>query len=1031
MTLAELSIKRPVSTIMLFVSLVVVGLIAAVRLPLESMPEMTAPFVFVQLPYPGSTPEEVERNVLRPAEEALGTMSGIQSISGRANADGAQLMVWFTDWGRDVAVAAADARQRLDASRDQLPSDFQRYFIWRFSTNDQSAMTVRLTSKGGDLRSQADRIDRDFKRQLERLPGVARVEVDGIPQMEVEIALHPDRLTAAGVALNELVSRMQSANFAVSAGEIEDGGMRLRVQPIGELSNLQQLRDMPVNAKGIRLGDIADVALKPKRMDYARIIDGRPAVAIDIYKERTANLVDMSKVVRAKLDEIKASGSARGIDMEVVDDAGQGVISSLSALAEAGAIGLVLSIAVLFFFLRHWPSTLMVTLAIPICFIMTLGFMYFSGVTLNVLSMMGLLLAIGMLVDNAVVVVESIYQERERHPDNPRYASIIGTKHVAIALTAGTLCHCIVFLPNMFGTRNMLTIQLSQIAITITVSLLASWLVAVSLIPMLSARLKTPPAVASHKGIIPRLQSRYAKFLRWTLEHRGASVAGILLVIAISIVPMMLSKKSMMDAQDPDRVDIFYQWNGAYTKDQMGDEIAKVERYINANRQRFHVKQLNSRWGEQGWARTTIRLDVKDASLVSKIEEDVRKGMPKSARAKIGIGNQQDDTGQQGVSVNLLGDSGQGLKDLAADLLPALARQPELRDVRIDSGDQNSELTISVDRVRAASYGFSSSDVAKYVGMALRGSNLREFQRDQKQIPVTVRFAGAEQSRIEDLQGFMVQAADGRQVPLMAMVNAQVKPSANQIQRSDRQTSLKIQANVSPGSTGEQAHAAIEKVFKATSFPPGYGYTFKSGNGFQGGDEMMSQMLFNLLIAVIMIYIVMAAVFESLLFPAAIMSGVVFSIFGVFWAMFLTGTTFNIMAFIGILVLMGVVVNNGIVMIEHINNRRRAGMSRTDALVEGSKERLRPILMTMGTAILAMVPIAVSNTQIAGDGPPYNPMARAIAGGLAFSTLVSLLFLPTIYAILDDWRAATSRTWRRARQWRRGGAQAASVAASE
>ncbi|MBS0200779.1 MAG: efflux RND transporter permease subunit, partial [Proteobacteria bacterium] len=800
-----------------------------------------------------------------------------------------------------------------------------------------------------------------------------------------------------------------------------------------ELRLRKQSSNVTVNARGISIGDTADVALKPKRMDYARIIDGRPAVAIDVYKERTANLVDMSRMVRGKLDEIKASGDARGIDVTIEDDAGQGVISSLSSLAEAGAVGLVLSIAVLFFFLRHWPSTLMVTLAIPICFIMTLGFMHFAGVTLNVLSMMGLLLAIGMLVDNAVVVVESIYQERERHPDNPRYASIIGTKHVAIALTAGTLCHCIVFLPNMFGERNMLTIYLAQIAITITVSLLASWLVAVSLIPMLSARLKTPPAVMSHRGIIPRMQAGYARFLRWTLEHRGASVGGILLIIAISIVPMVLAKKTMFDSEDPSKLDIYYQWSGAYTKEQMGEEIAKVERYINANRKRFHVQQVDSRWGEQGWTHTTLKIDTKDPKVSAKIEDDVRKGLPKSARAKIGIGQQQQDTNQKGVSVNLLGDSSQTLKDLAVDLMPILAKQPELRDVRVDSGDQNSELTISVDRVRAASYGFSSSDVAKYVGMALRGSNLREFQRDQKQIPVTVRFAGAEQARIEDLQGYMVQAADGRQVPLMAMVNARVTPSANQVQRMDRQTSLKIQANPAPGSTGEQAQAAIERVLKTASLPPGYSYTFKGGNPFQNGDESMRQMMFNLLIAVIMIYIVMAAVFESLLFPAAIMSGVVFSIFGVFWAMFLTGTTFNIMAFIGILVLMGVVVNNGIVMIEHINNRRRAGMSRTDALVEGSRERLRPILMTMGTAILAMLPIALSNTQLAGDGPPYNPMARAIAGGLAFSTLVSLLFLPTIYAILDDWRAATANTWRRARQWRRGGAPAASagVAASE
>ncbi|MBS0201182.1 MAG: efflux RND transporter permease subunit, partial [Proteobacteria bacterium] len=252
MTLAELSIKRPVSTIMLFVSLVVVGLIAAVRLPLELMPEASAPFLFVSLPYPGSTPEEVERNVLRPAEEAVGTMSGIKSIRGRANADGAQLMVFFSDWSRDVAITASDARQRIDAARDQFPDDFQRYFIWKFSTSDQSSMTIRLASKSSDLSTQADRIDRDFKRQLERLPGVARVEVEGLPEQDVEIALHPDRLTASGVALNELVNRLQSANFAVSAGEIEDNGMRLRVQPIGELRDLQQLRNMPVNAKGIR-----------------------------------------------------------------------------------------------------------------------------------------------------------------------------------------------------------------------------------------------------------------------------------------------------------------------------------------------------------------------------------------------------------------------------------------------------------------------------------------------------------------------------------------------------------------------------------------------------------------------------------------------------------------------------------------------------------------------------------------------------------------------------------------------------------
>jgi len=1030
MTLAELSIKRPVTTIMLFVSLVVVGLIAAVRLPLESMPDLTAPFIFVQLPYQGSTPEEVERNVVRPAEEAIATMSGIKSMQSRANADGGQVFVQFRDWSRDMAIAASDARERLDGIRDQLPDDFQRYFVFRWSSGDQPALTLHLSSKV-DLRTQADLIDREFKRQLQRLPGVARVEVEGVPDPELEIAVAPDRLTASGIGLNTLVTKLQSMNFAVSAGEITDSGMRYRVQPVGQLKDVQELRDMVIAANGTRLGDIADVSMKPQRMNYARSIDGRPMVAIDVYKDRTANLVDISHEVHASVEEITASPATRDIQVEITDDQGYNVTSSLSALAEAGGIGLILSIAVLFFFLRHWPSTMMVTLAIPICFIMTLGFMYFAGVSLNILSMMGLLLAIGMLVDNAVVVVESIYQERERHPGDPRKASIIGTRHVAIALTAGTLCHCIVFVPNLFGDRNMISIQMSQIAITISVSLLASWLVAVSLIPMLSARLKTPPTVASHTGVIPRLQARYAKFLRWSLEHRGASVAGILLIVAVSIVPMMLTKKSMMDADDPSKIDIFYQWNGAYSKTQMGEEVDKVERYVNANRKKFHVSQVSSRYSEQGWARTQLTLDSHDAKLSKSIEDQVRNGMPKSARARIGIGQQdQGGGGGQGngktVDVRLVGDSTQVLEDIAGDVIPVLSRHKELRDVRIDTGDQNSEVGIHVNRERAAAFGFSTQEVARYVGIALRGSQLRDFQRDGKQIPVNVRFAGAQDARIEDLQGFMIHSSDGRDVPLLAMVDMGVKPAATQVQRIDRQTALKIQANIAPGSTQEDAHKVIDDTLKTHVFPPGYSYTFKGG-GIDFGQEAMQQMMFNLLIALVMIYVVMAAVFESLLFPAAIMSGVVFSIFGVFWLFFLTGTVFNIMAFIGILVLMGVVVNNGIVMIEHINNLRRRGMARTDALVEGSRERLRPILMTMGTAILAMVPIAISDTQIGGDGPPYYPMARAIAGGLAFSTLVSLVFLPTIYAILDDWRTASGRNWGRARAWRgwrRGGAEA-------
>lgn len=1014
MSVAEFSIRRPVTTIMCFISLVVVGLIASFRLPLEALPDITAPFLFVQIPYTGSTPEEVERTIIRPVEESLATMTGIKRMRSSATSETAGIFIEFSDWDRDIAIAASDARERIDAIRGDLPEDLQRYNVFKWSSSDQPVLKVRLASDA-DLTGAYDMLDREFKRRIERIPGVARVEISGAPPNEVEIAIDPNRLNAHGLSINELSERLRTLNFSLSAGQIDDHGQRVRIQPVGEITDLQELRDLVIDAKGLRLGDIADVRLKPARMNYGRRLDGNPAIGLDVYKERSANLVEVSRAALAEVEAIRAQPNMRDVQVKVIDNQGKAVTSSLLELAEAGAVGLLLSVIVLFFFLRHWPSTLMVTLAIPICFVITLGFMHFAGVTLNILTMMGLLLAVGMLVDNAVVVVESIYQERERMPGQPRLASIIGTRNVAIALSAGTLCHCIVFVPNLFGETNNISIFMSQIAITISVSLLASWLVAVSLIPMLSARMQTPKLLHARTGVIARLQGRYATLLDWSLRHRGWSLLGIGLVVLASLVPMKLTRIDMFGGEGGQDIYIGYSWKSAYTYRQMSDEVQRVEAWLDANRERLHISQVYSWYSEDEGSSTIVTLDAAHAKGIKAIQEDLRKGLPKSARADYFVGNQGGDSGgNQGVQVQLVGDSSTLLQEIGQEVLPLLAQRKELRDVRIDNGEKGSELSIKVDRERAAAFGFNAEQVASFVGLALRGAPLREFRRGDNEVPVWVRFAGAEQSTPEDLDGFSVRTADGRSVPLLSLVSVEMKSSATQIGRTNRQTTLTIKANLAEKVTNPDGRKAMEAVLKPMNFPAGYSYTFDGGDYGDDG-EAMQQMLFNLLIALLMIYVVMAAVFESLLFPAAIMSGVVFSIFGVFWLFWITGTSFGIMSFIGILVLMGVVVNNGIVMIEHINNLRRRGMARTQALVEGSRERLRPIMMTMGTAILAMVPISLTDTQMFGDGPPYYPMARAIAGGLAFSTVVSLLFLPTIYAVLDDARDAATRLIRRAR----------------
>ena len=1013
MTLAELSLRRPVTAVMFFVSMVVIGLIASTRLPLEQFPEVNVPFLMLNFPYPGSTPQEVERSITRPAEEALSTLPGIHEMNSTSRSEGADVMIRFKDWDRDIDITASEARDRIDAIRSELPDDLQRYFVQNFSPSDQPILRIRFSSDR-DLRKEYDLLERQVQRPIERVPGVARVEISGASPNEIEISIDPARLGAHNINLNELANRLRGINFSVSAGSIDEGRRRLRVQPVGEIRDLGELRDLVVNEQGLRLSDIATVVLKPQRQGFGRRLDGRPAVGLDIYREQSANLVEVARLVLTEIERVKAEPELRGIQVLVFDNQAESVTDSIKELIKAGVIGSSLSLLVLFYFLRHWPSTLMVTLAIPVCIVMTLGAMYFFGITLNILSMMGLLLGIGMLVDNAVVVVESIYQYREKYPDSPMRCAIEGTRAVQVAISAGTLSSIIVFLPNLFGKTNMISIYLSQVALTITIALLCSWLIAVSLIPMISARLRTPPAITNEHGFIPGLSRRYGGLLRWSLEHRGKSLLAILLIVAVSLVPAKLTKFDMFGEDPGLEMGLYLNWKGAYSLEQMSDEVAKVESHLEANRKRYHLKQIYVFFAEQGWA--GIRLELEEGSDPKAIQETMRKEMPKLARAEVGFQGSNDNGGGGGNEVEfyLTGDSTAELQALGEGLLPLLAARPELADVRLDSGDENSELQVVVNRERAASYGFNAQEAAQYVATALRGAPLREFRRDDTEVPVTVRFEGAEKFRIQDLSSLSLRRADGTAVPLSALVDVDVRQGASQIGRQNRQTGLSVKASVRGNFVNEDARKAVEQVLGATRFKPGYAWDW--GQNQREDDEAGAQMGFNMLIALVMILVVMAAIFESLLFPLAILSSILFSFLGVFWLFFLTGTSFSIMAMIGMLVLMGVVVNNGIVMVEHINALRRRGLSRTDALVEGSRERLRPILMTMGTTILGMLPLCIEGASIGGDGPPYYPMARAVAGGLAFSTVVSLLFLPTIYAMLDDAGEAMRGVIRRARE---------------
>ncbi len=492
----DFALRRPVTTLMVFAAVAVIGLVSSRLLPLEQYPDISFPFMGAGVPYPGSTPEETEELITRPIEEALATLPGIEEIRSTSTDQDARFEIRFA-WGTDINTAGFEVRTKLDSVRAQLPKTADRMWMWMASTADAAMLTVRF-SADQDLSSQYDLLDRYFKKPIERIDGVARVELAGVEAREVRILIDPGRLAAHSVDVRQLVELLEKSNFSVGAGNITGNGERFLVRPLGEFRSLDEIRNLVIKGN-VRIGDIGTVELVSPEITRRRHLDGRPAVGLDVFKSNQANVVDVVDKVLAVVEKNKTLPQMQGIRVFVVDNQAEAIRTSLSDLGEAGLIGAALAFIVLFAFLRHWPTTLIVGAAVPLSLLVTLAVMYFVGLTINVMSMMGMMLAIGMLVDNAVVVTESVFRHRQLDPDNPQRATLAGVKEVGVATLAGTATCVVVFLPILFSNSNQISIWLTHAAIPICVAMVASLIIAQTLIPMVISRFAAPAAARSQE----------------------------------------------------------------------------------------------------------------------------------------------------------------------------------------------------------------------------------------------------------------------------------------------------------------------------------------------------------------------------------------------------------------------------------------------------------------------------------------------------------------------------------------------------
>lgn len=997
--LTALAIKRPVTTGMIVMSLFVTGLISSKLLPQESWPSLNIPIAFINVPYNGASPEEVERLITRPIEEAVATLGGITDLRSSSRASGASIRV-FMELSADLDSRIMDVREKVDMVRSQLPDDVQRVFVQKFSTQDLPVLSLVL-SGDRNLAQSYDFLNRTLKQPLERIEGVGQVEMRGVIQPYIEIQLDSTKLAMNRVDQRQLLSDLRASNFLVKSGAILNGDRKFRVSPSGEYQSIDDIRDFQVKA-GVRLRDVASVGLvTPPRNSEIRT-DRKKSVGVEVFKESDANVIDVTSNIVELVEALRSNEDFADIRIDIEGNTGQEIQDSLGDLLKAGALGIVLSFVVLFIFLRNLQITMVVVASVPISLSFALAGMYFMGYSLNMLSLAGLFIAVGLLIDNSVVICESILQQKDKSL-NAVEKVLKGVDNVSIAIICGTLTTTIVFMPLLMGEKNFLTILVAQIAAAICLPLFASLLISKTVIPLMLSRVK--PDAISNVVTQGRLDQWYRPSLTKILKHPKATGFAIFLLIVSGIFTKQLVDVNGEKGQGETEIIVVYHIQGQQRLADVSALVDEMETFLYNNQEAFEFTQVNSRIFP-GFAMSRIKLIENFTTPYNDLKEEIKKGFPETAIAKPTF--EWSSQKEKSITMSLNGSSTKLLNELSEGVILQLGNVEGFSQVGIDETDKDMELVLRIDRDKVSRLGLNTQDIAMQISTALRGTNLRSFRdATMGEIDIRVVYHGEQAVPIERIKDLPVFEGDGRVITLQQLVSFETQPIMQQIQRVGRRTTLEISINLADLSRAE-AVKEIRQVMDKVALPAGYDWQL--GRQFTQDVEAGRDMAINMALALALIFIVMAALFESLLMPIAILSSIGLAFIGVFWTFAALGIGLGDTGRIGMLILMGIVVNNGIVLIDQINKLKEDSVSLIQPIVDACVSRIRPIFMTVATTIIGMVPLTFASS----DNQTYS-MAIAIIGGLLFSTFTSLFLVPFCYLMLVKLGERSSRRFAKAK----------------
>jgi HAE1 family hydrophobic/amphiphilic exporter-1 len=991
MNLPELSIKRPITTVMLLVSVLVLGGIALSKLPLAFLPEVDAPFIFVEVPYPNSNPTQIDREISKPVEEVLSTLSGVKKLRSESTADGAEFYMEFT-WGEDLDVVRMQVSEKVEQIKPSLPVDIGEVRIFSFNTNDIPVIEGRISAKGVDLSQNYDLLEARVLNPIRRVPGVARVDLNGVAPREIDIDLILDKIKEHGVDVGALIDRLRGASSHLVLGQVNRGGLRYTARALGAFESVEAIRSYPVDERGLTLGDIAEITYEEPPIPYARHLDGQYAVALEVFKESTANTVNVVDAVMKVIEEdIDRDPLLQGVDLFVWEDQGEEITNGINGLKRAGAIGALLAVFSLYFFLRRLDSTVIVSLSIPFSIIAACGVMYFMGKTLNMLSMMGLMLGVGMLVDNAIVVLESI-DRRHREEHDPRKASLEGARQVTMAVTASTVTTLIVFLPLVVGASTDLTTWLREVGITISLALICSLVASLLLIPLMSAYLLRGRRTKVSRTV-SWMENRYVALLGWTLRHKLATFFILIAGLGVGMLPFIVGMvdSSIFSAHVNKRIYLAYEFDDFHYKSEVERAVNRIENYLDDNRERFLIKSLYSFYAENQ-AGTTLILNRQDLGddEIKELRQEIRDGLPEIPGVRTFFQEDADLGGDSTYfAVKFFGQDSGELRRLAEEAERRLETLDGLQDISSSFKRGRREIQVAIDRDKAARLGLTAQDLSDVFAFTLGGMRLQRFNTGEREVETWLALRLEDRSNLEDLRQLQFRTGEGRTVQLGDIAKFEIVRREQSIVRENRKVRAAVYATYEGEDWGE-TRETITGLMDSLQMPIGYSWTWNDRILEQ--DDQNAQMGVNFLLALVLVYLVMASLFESLAQPFAILFSILFALPGAAWLLAATGTPFNLMSQIGLLILMGIVVNNGIVLLDRMNQLRRAGLSRDEAILQAGRDRMRPILMTATTTIIGLLPLALGGSTIGGLF--YYPLARTVMGGLVSSAIFTLLALP-------------------------------------